>query len=454
MDDPIIVVSGDGHVAAPPEHYAEYLEERYKPLVIDLIRENVEYLQNFTVATRPNPDVLEVFDRRNLARAGGEFGSFDIDVRLRQMDAEGIAAEIIHPATQCATLPFFFVVNKPRPADVRAAGQRAYHRWLADFMGDADGRLVGIAEPGPCLDMDATLAELRWCAEHGYRGVFLPGATADPALPPLSDPYFEPFWAACEELELVLEVHAGWGQSQERTWAIFDMIKQFMAEHAGDPSVRSEQIADMMGDGDAARLTLDLGPRRAMWQLMLGGVFDRHPSLKLALVEVRADWVPPTLAHLDARFERGDVTMAMKPSEYYRRNVVVTPSSPHRCEVEMRDALGVDQFLFGQDYPHWEGTWPNTLDWIRVSFAGVPEGEMRKLLGENAIDVYGLDRAHLAEVAARIGPRPSEIVGHDVDAELLADFNRRSRIEAPPDPVDLDAVDQALAEDLALAPAR
>jgi len=454
MSDPLIVVSGDGHVAAPPEHYAQYLEQQYKPLVIDLIRENVEYLQNFTVATRPSPEVLEVFDRRNLARSGGEFGSFDIDVRLQQMDAEGIAAEILHPATQCATLPFFFVVNKPRSPEIRAAGQRAYHRWLADFMSRSNGRLFGIAEPGPCLDMDATIAELRWCADNGYRGVFLPGATADPDLPPLTDPYFEPFWDACDELGLVLEVHAGWGQSQERTWQIFDMIKKFMAEHAGDPTIRSEQIGEALNMGEGARLALDLGPRRAMWQLMLGGVFDRHPNLKLALVEVRADWVPPTLTQLDARCDRGDVRLSMKPSEYYRQNVIVTPSSPHRCEVEMRHELGIDQFLFGQDFPHWEGTWPNTLDWIGVAFADVPETEARKLLGENAIDVYRLDRAHLATVAAAIGPNPSVLADHPVDAALLADFNRRSRIQAGPDPVDLDAVDRAFGEDLALVPAR
>jgi hypothetical protein len=190
-----------------------------------------------------------------------------------------------------------------------------------------------------------------------------------------------------------------------------------------------------------------------MWQLMLGGVFDRHPNLKLALVEVRADWVPPTLAHLDDRVARGDVALAMKPSEYYRRNVVVTPSSPHRCEVEMRTELGVDQFLFGQDFPHWEGTWPNTLDWIRVSFASVPEAEMRKLLGENAIEVYDLDRARLTEIAARIGPRPSDVIGHAVDDALLGDFNRRNRIEAPADPVDLAAIDEVLEDDLAFSAA-
>jgi predicted TIM-barrel fold metal-dependent hydrolase len=447
----LTIVSGDGHVAAPVEVYAPYLEERYRPEILELIRENVEYLNTFALATRPKPDVLEVFDTRYAARTGGEFGSFDISRRLKEMDAEGIAAEVIHPATQVATLPFFAQVNKPRPPDIRAAGQRAYHRWLADFMAASGGRLVGVAEPGPCLDMDDTLDELRWCAEHGFRSAFLPGATADESLPPLSDPYFEPFWSACDEMRLVLGVHAGWGQSQKRTWETFDMLKK-LVEANDDPSARLEDLAHQMSSNEMSPLRLDLGPRRVLWQLMLGGVFDRHPDLKLALVEIRADWIPATLAHLDARFEREDTPLKAKPSEYYERNVVVTPSSPHRCEIEMRDDLGVDRMMFGADFPHWEGTWPNTVDWIRVAFSGVDESDARKILADNAIDVYGLDGAALAQVGARIGPEASEVLGESaassIPPALVADFNRRNRIHGDPETIDPSALDNAIDEDL------
>jgi predicted TIM-barrel fold metal-dependent hydrolase len=350
-----------------------------------------------------------------------------------------------------ATLPFFAQVNKPRPPDLRAAGQRAYHRWLADFMGASGGRLVGVAEPGPCLDMDETLKELRWCAEHGFRSVFLPGATADEALPPLSDPYFAPFWAACDELDLVLGVHAGWGQSQQRTWETFDMLKK-MVEANGDPNARLEDLAHQMASNEMSPLRLDLGPRRVLWQLMLGGVFDRHPDLKLAMVEIRADWIPATLAHLDQRFEQEDTPLKAKPSEYYRQNVVVTPSSPHRCEVEMREQLGIDQFLFGADFPHWEGTWPNTTDWIRVAFSGVAEGEVRQILADNAIDVYHLDRQALAKVAKRIGPDSADVLGQDacrgIPPALIDDFNRRNRIHGEAETVDPAVLDVAIDEDL------
>lgn len=446
----VIIVSGDGHVAAPVEVYAPYIEDRYKGEILELIRENVEYLHTFALATRPRPEVLEVFDTRNAARTGGEFGSFDISRRLEEMDAEGIAAEVIHPASQVATLPFFAQVNKPRPPDVRAAGQRAYHRWLADFMAASGGRLVGVAEPGPCLDLGETLRELRWCAEHGFRSVFLPGATADPALPALVDPYFEPFWDACEDLGLVLGVHAGWGQSQERTWEVFAKLKQMVESSDGEH--RLEELAQHLSEHEESPLRLDLGPRRVLWQLMLGGVFDRHPALKLAMVEIRADWVPGTLTYLDTRYEQGRTPLHSPPSEYYRRHVLVTPSSPHRCEVEMRAQLGVEQFLFGADFPHWEGTWPNTIDWIKVAFSGVDETEGRRILGENAIEVYGLDRQALAAVAERIGPDSSELFGPDAHREvapaLVDDFNRRNRIHGDAERVDISTLEAAIDEDL------
>ena len=446
----VIIVSGDGHVAAPVEIYAQYLEDRYQGEILELIRENVEYLHTFALATRPRPEVLEVFDTRQAARTGGEFGSFDISRRLKEMDAEGIAAEIIHPATQVATLPFFAQVNKPRPPDVRAAGQRAYHRWLADFMSAAGGRLVGVAEPGPCLDLDETIRELRWCADHGFRSAFLPGSTADPALPALVDPYFEPFWDACEDLGLVLGVHAGWGQSQDRTWQVFAMLKQMVESSNGEH--RLEEMAQQLSENEESPLRLDIGPRRVLWQLMFGGIFDRHPKLKLAMVEIRADWVPATLAYLDSRYEEGRTPLASSPSEYYRRHVFVTPSSPHRCEVEMRDRLGVRQFMFGADFPHWEGTWPNTVDWLKVAFSGVDEVEGRRILGENAIELYGLDRQALAAVAERIGPEAADLFRPDAHGDvapaLVDDFNRRNRIHGEAETVDPSVLEAAIDDDL------
>jgi hypothetical protein len=105
----------------------------------------------------------------------------------------------------------------------------------------------------------------------------------------------------------------------------------------------------------------------------------------------------------------------------------VAPSSPRDYEVALRSEIGVERFIFGRDYPHPEGTWPNTFDWIRAAFADVPEAEARRLLGENAIECFRFDRVKMSALATRIGPDPADVLGHhEVDPNLIEHFDLRS----------------------------
>jgi predicted TIM-barrel fold metal-dependent hydrolase len=452
--DNLVIFSADGHAGAPVEGYREYLDPRYRPLLDDLAAENEIYMAVAGTPAQPKPEALEIFDDRGAVAAGGANGAWDIDLRLSVLDAEGIAGELIHPGHQNATLPFFGIVNKPVAPDVRAAGARAYHRWLADFMSRSDGRLVGVAESGPCLDMDQTVKELRWVAEHGFVSTSVPGNTADDALPPLDDPHFEPFFAVCEELGLVLSIHAGFGLKQGVFFDFHTKLQEMMGGQEAvqrDPEVAMKILAEAMSKSGDSPVRLDIGARRPLWLLMAGGVFDRHPNLKLALTEVRADWVPATIAHLDQRLANGKPgsTMTMTPSEYYAKHVVVAPSSIHPAEVAMRAQLGVNQMLFGSDYPHPEGTWPNTRDWIRHALAGVPRNEVQMFLADNAIATYGLDGALLAKVAGRIGPSGSLLDSSDVDEALLGHFDQRAGYRRPAEDVDRAIIDEVLEPDLA-----
>src|SRR6185295_10371158 len=106
---------------------------------------------------------------------------------------------------------------------------------------------------------------------------------------------------------------------------------------------------------------------------------------------------------------RAELPAQRKPSEYWRDNCIAGASFVHKVEIEMRDEIGVRNILFGRDYPHPEGTWPNTPDWLRDAFAGVPEDELRLMLGENAIDFFGFDRGPLEAIAERIGPRVADV---------------------------------------------
>jgi predicted TIM-barrel fold metal-dependent hydrolase len=277
--------------------------------------------------------------------------------------------------------------------------------------------------------------------------VSLPQVVWDEALPPIQDAYYEPFWQIFDDLDLTLSIHAGWGQRQGVFQELAMAFTKFVVGSA--PGELTGSLMEALAESEDSPLRLDMGPRRAVWQLMLGGVLDRHPNLRVALTEVRADWIPGTIAKLDRLAETTKVPMQLKPSEYYRRNVFATPSSIHRCEVEMRHEIGVDQMLFGVDYPHPEGTWPNTREWMGVALGDVPEHELRAILGENAIRAYSLDRAALEKVAARIGPEIADIVGeHTVPQARLEHWDARAGYSRGPEQPDLGVIESLFEEDL------
>ena len=431
----LIIVSSDGHVSGRIEQYAKYLPPEYRKTVFRLARENEEYLELFGEFGRPDPEDWAIFDTRDRLASGGDFGCWDVNRRLEELDSDGIAAELILYGTQFSTLPFFATVNRSEPVDLRWAGAKAYNRWVAEEMlAPADGRLLGCMEPGPCHNLDETITELAWAKDHGFVSVLVPGATGDPTLPPLTSRYWDPFWAACDDLGIVIAVHAGWGRPQG---AMHKTIEDSRS------SLREMNLIELQKQ----ILALDLGPRSVFWKLVIGGAFDRHPGLKLALVELRSDWLPATLSHLD---EQLDGVTPLEPSEYFNRNCFVVPSAIHRAEVAQRHQVGLHNLVFGVDYPHYEGTWPNTLDWIRDALGQLPEAEARAILGENAIEWFGLDRAGLAAVAERIGPRPSDVFGVGAVApELVGHFDKRAAYLRPAEEIDSAALTAAVAEDLA-----
>src|SRR5262249_39779344 len=138
-----------------------------------------------------------------------------------------------------------------------------------------------------------------------------------------------------------------------------DRITRDVRDEDGD---EMSLVAKLTTDVFTEQFFSDVRARRPMWQMMYGGVFDRHPDLKLVMSEVRLDWLPTNLARLDAYFEvpRANLPARRRPSEYWQTNCLAGVSFLHKVDVAMRDEIGVDTIFFGRDYPHPEGTWPNT----------------------------------------------------------------------------------------------
>jgi predicted TIM-barrel fold metal-dependent hydrolase len=458
MSDNIILVSADGHGGGDPEMYRPYMDK----LALDHFDEYVEDEKRFAEAMKLftgsngafSPENIALIDTEDAIGSGGYEGAWDARRRLEEMDREGVVAEGLIHGHQFSIDPFFAPSSRrDTPLDLRASGLRAHHRWLADQIAEGDGRFLGIGDVAG-IDMDATVAELQWCAEHDFMAVQLPGLCQEPALPPLYDTYYEPFWDVCSEAGLRVVIHGGWGAMAHGQF--IEMAEMFRLSVENAPGANDEldtegglaSMGDLIDPG-ARVFALDGAPRRAMWQMMTGGVFDRHPDLTVILIEARADWLPATLQVFDERFARGGTPLKKTPSEYFAQNFYVAPSSPRDYEVAMRHEIGVDRFLFGRDYPHPEGTWPNTHDWIRAAFAGVPEHEARRMLGENAVECFGLDRTKMAELAARIGPKPEDVLGqHPVAPALIEHFHVRSGYSKPVTEIDAELLTQAIDDDL------
>lgn len=338
----------------------------------------------------------------------------DPSVRLKELEADGIVAEILFPNGP-APLAMSGAFGSAEPSDdprrraVVRAGVMAYNRWIADICQAHPARRVGTAILPAIYDVDDVVGIMTWAKEAGIGAVVCPSPMV-PGLPPLWDSYYEPTWAAAADLDLPLQCHLGWGGGG----FVESLVPGILASSG---TAMGDRIPRLMIKSEAYFLS-----RRALWILIWSGAFDRHPNLKLMFVEQLADWVPNTLRFLDSvnarhsHLGRDEIgtgqALQRKPSEYWAEHCMVAASFISRGEVAMRDAIGVQNLAFGTDYPHPEATWPTTRAWINGAFAdqGVSEGDARLILGENAVRFYNLDQAQLQTVANEVGPTVEEVL--------------------------------------------
>ena len=439
MSDKVIFISSDSHAGIPKELWPQYLDPRYHDLIPKLHEDNAIYPVATALLGAKKTASTALPEHREI-HATGWHGLHDPVLRLADMDREGVAAEFVfHGDSRLGDL-FHNGTNRQYPLEAWEAGARAWNRWAADAFGFATERFLLTAAIGPCADLDAAVAEVHWIADHGFTATYGPHYMTHPDLPELTDTYWEPFWRACEERNIALVVHAGFGTAQGMVFREIEKIYGAASEAAGSTDVQkmlqhADAVSDDSSDFFYQWVNRNLSSRRPLWQMMLGGVFDRYPGLRLMLTEIRLDWVPATLAYLDSFYEdhRGDVPAARKPSEYWQTNCLAGASFIHKVEVEMRHEVGVDTILFGRDYPHFESTWPHTELWLQDAFYGVPDDEVRKMLGENAVRFFGLDRDRLYEIARRIGPDLEQINGTSpqIRKELMDNFDARGGYHKP-----------------------
>jgi predicted TIM-barrel fold metal-dependent hydrolase len=377
------VISADCHAGATYAEggFLDYVDSKHRgPLREEmelLAREQEERMGKLFAA-----EFMSEQDGSEAALAGGRSGAWDPSRRLQELEADGIVADIIFPDGSQNNAAPFQTANGPGAigADhgLQAVGAWAYNRWLAEFCAHTPGRHAGIAIV-TIHDVEEAVAQIVWAKEHGLRGVLLPSAVG--SLPFYHHPRYEPIWSACEERNLPLHTHVG---------------------------SATPDYGDLPGSGPLFAYESLWFSHRPLWFLIWGGVFERHPGLKMVFAEQGADWVPDTVRIMDNMylhmFRHEQKRLSLRPSEYWSRQCYVEAMFLSRREARMREDIGVANMLWGSDYPHYEGSWPRSKELVARALADVPHDERRAILCENAATLYGFDLAELDPIAASVGP--------------------------------------------------
>jgi predicted TIM-barrel fold metal-dependent hydrolase len=410
------MISGDGHVGPPLPGFAPYFDPEYRDefdrywrarpraaLAESAARGDRDalagFLNGFMQATGATKEQAAAFSESALEAT---VGLFDSAVRDRFLDQDGIAAEVLYGDGFVENQPPFSDIKessgqifggKPWPFDVQLAGARAYNRWLAEFCNESPSRRAGVIQLPAAHDIPMLVAETKRARTEGLRGgVLVP--PLEPGLPGYHDPYYDPLWAIAADLDLPVSVHGG--------------------------NARSPDGPDVYGDEEPLASFFHFTEstffdRRPLWFFIWGGVFDRHPKLKLVFAEALSHWVPQELMRLDEMYDmwnskRLRERIEKRPSDYWRSNCAITATFISRGEVEMRSEIGINNLLWGSDFPHPEGTWPHTTTCLRHAFHDIPSDETAKILGLNALEFYDFDRNELTKLSNRIGPKVDLVI--------------------------------------------
>jgi predicted TIM-barrel fold metal-dependent hydrolase len=327
------VIDADRHVMEPPDVWLEYVDSRFKSLAPEYRRADGPGAQPLIphLAGRPiwrplPPATQECLSRSAFAQRAATREAQTAAGQLADMDRAGISRAFLYP-----TIAGYLVSIDTLDPELSHALADAYNRWLLDLCADAPQRLFPVALIARHLP-DRMALQARGLARRGVRAVMM---RPNPVLGrTLSDPSYEEFWSACEELDLAVCIHEGTHALVATTGT--DRFETRFGQHAC-----SHPMEQMM----------------AILSFIEGGVLERHPRLRVAFLEAGCGWLPYWLWRLDEleyRHLRGEVSgrVTKEPSRYFREQcwIAFEPSEPLLAHVI--DEIGADRVLFGTDFPH------------------------------------------------------------------------------------------------------
>jgi predicted TIM-barrel fold metal-dependent hydrolase len=374
---PPVILSSDSHVFEPPDLWQARIDVQFRDrapriqridgtdqIVVeaDQILSGIGLISN-AGARFEAPETISAQGRFEDVHRGG----YDPEQHLKDMALDGVSGEVLYPSQGL----FYF---KVADTALMSAIFRAYNGWLAEFCRADPARLKGIAMIN-LDDIADAIREMERAARLGLTGAMITEYPFEHRRYDQSE--YETFWAAAAALGLPLSLHTA-------------TRRQGKIRGVGNVTLRDA----------SSRATKAFYPALSMCDLIFSGVFERHPRLTVAIVEFELAWVPHVLSTMDYTYRErhGEAIYrfkdAMLPSDFFHRNIVLG-FQEDAIGIRLRDVIGVDNMMWGSDYPHSESTFPKSREILTEILAGVPDDEQAKIVGGNTARIYNFDMTWL-----------------------------------------------------------
>lgn len=356
------MVSTDSHANEPPDLWAKRLPEKYRERAPRVVTDENGVQWRYCEGYRPDRIRIMSFEGEDWVRS--QAGA-DPEGRIRDNESDGIDAEIIFPNKGLA----MWATPDPVFANAQCS---VWNDWAWEQFGAWPEKMVPVAAVATG-DLDGTLAEIERCAKLGYKALTLPckpiwgGHDVDHVNYNL--PHFDPLWALVEETGMPVTFHVSTGRDPRASRGNGGAVINYVT-HSLSPTI--EPVAN----------------------LCASGVLERFPKIRFATIEAGIGWVPWLLDAMDEAYRKHHMWVRPKlqglPSDYYRAHGYATFQEDPAGLALAKDWGLSGNFMWANDYPHHEGTWPHSGEAIERTMGGLDEGDRAKILGLNAAKLFGL----------------------------------------------------------------